>query len=57
LIVKKDNSVELFDYKIKNANIKAAKDINLINKMRNYAFSNLQSFQYYMKESNNIIKR
>lgn len=57
LIVRKDNSVELFDYKIKNANIKAVKDMNLINKMRNYAFSNLQSFQYYIKESKNIYKK
>jgi len=54
LIVRKDNSIEFFDYKIKNAKIKAVKDIKLINKMRNYAASNLQSFQYYMKESKNI---
>jgi phosphoglycerol transferase MdoB-like AlkP superfamily enzyme len=54
LIVRKDNSIEFFDYKIKNAKIKAVKDIKLINKMRNYAASNLQSFQYYMKKSKNI---
>lgn len=57
LIVRKDNSFDFFDYKINNANIKAINDIDLINKMRNYAISNLQSFQYYMKESKNIYNR
>lgn len=57
LIVRKDNSFDFFDYKIKNAKIKAVKDMRLINKMRNYAISNLQSFQYYMKESKNIYNR
>jgi len=55
LIVRRDKSVDLFDYKINNPKIKSIKDTALMNKMQNYAISNLQAFQYYMKESKQIV--
>ena len=54
LIVKEDKSK--FLYKFQNKDIKdyANKYPEIVNKMNNYAKSNLQSYQYYLKNSVNL---